>query len=187
MGKLYLAFFFFISLALAAVLPGANSSRLGSWARRLDSVSGKVSTLQFYLHDTISGNSPSAVQVVKPVDTGKSSTRFGAIFMADDPLTEGPDPSSKLLGRAQGLYGLAGQTQASQLMAMTFYFTGGDYSGSSFGVLGQISPTSPVSEIPVTGGTGLFRSASGYAIVNTYSVDATSRDAVLGYNVTVHH
>lgn len=45
--------------------------------------------------------------------------------MIDDPLTEGPELSSKLLGRAQGFYGSASQKDAGPLMAMNFAFLQG--------------------------------------------------------------
>ncbi|KAI8026367.1 Dirigent protein 2 [Camellia lanceoleosa] len=39
-------------------------------------------------------------RVAQAVTTNNSLTLFDLVAMADDPLTEGPDPSSKLVGRA---------------------------------------------------------------------------------------
>ncbi|KAF5752025.1 dirigent protein 23-like [Tripterygium wilfordii] len=105
--------------------------------------------------------------------------------MADDPLTVRPDPNSKLVGRAQGLYGSAGQTIISLIMDMSLIFTDGCYNGSSLSISGINRALNPVREIPIVGGTGIFRMARGFAIASTYSFNVTSGDAIVGYNVTV--
>lgn len=94
-------------LLMITILPlAAHGSRLYSWANRLEeSGKDKVTNLQFYFHDTLSGKNPTAVKVAQAADTDKSPTLFGATFMVDDALTETADPKSKLVGRAQGLYG----------------------------------------------------------------------------------
>ncbi|XP_059649983.1 dirigent protein 23-like [Cornus florida] len=157
-----------------------------NWATRLDSGKEVVTNLQFYFHDTFSGNNPSAIRVAGASNyTDNSLTLFGAVVMADDPLTEGPDPTSKLVGRAQGLYGSAGQKEASLIMAMNYGFTDGIYNGSSISILGLNSAMQPVRELAIVGGTGLFRMARGYAIVQTYFYDPTTGDAIVGYNVSI--
>ena len=147
----------------------------------------KVTNLQFYFHDTLSGKNPPAVRVAQAPETDKSPTLFGAILMADDPLTETHDPQSKLVGRAQGLYGSAGQHELGLIMAMSFSFTEGVYNGSSISILGRNSAMSPVREMPVVGGTGFFRMARGYALAQTHWLDPLTGDAIVGYNVTVVH
>ncbi|PKI30977.1 hypothetical protein CRG98_048632, partial [Punica granatum] len=57
--------------------------------------------------------------------------------MIDNALTLGPDPSSKLVGRAQGFYAQTAQDQVDLLMAMNFTFVEGKYNGSSITVLGR--------------------------------------------------
>ncbi|KAM5550003.1 dirigent protein 23-like [Rosa sericea] len=145
-----------------------------------------VTNLQFYFHDTVSGKNPSAVRVAQAANTDKSPTLFGALLMADDPLTETPDPNSKLVGRAQGLYGSSGQQEFGLIMAMSFAFTDGAFNGSSVSIFGKNPALHPVRELPVVGGTGVFRLARGYAIAKTYRFDTTG-DAIVGYNVTVTH
>ncbi|KAK3028671.1 hypothetical protein RJ639_037851 [Escallonia herrerae] len=156
-----------------------------SWATRDDSGDEVVTNLKFYFHDTLSGKSPSAVRVAQASDTDKSPTLFGALMMVDDPLTEGPDMSSKHVGRARGIYGSAGQTDLGLIMALDYGFTDGIYSGSSFSVLGINPAMQHVRELPIISGTGLFRMGRGYAIAQTYSFDPKTGDAVVGYNVTI--
>ncbi|XVE93809.1 hypothetical protein REPUB_Repub01dG0227100 [Reevesia pubescens] len=173
-------------ISLVAAMPWAQSFRVESWASKLETKQETVTNLQFYFHDIISGKNPSAIRVAQASDTEKSPTLFGALLMADDPLTESPDPNSKLLGRAHGLYGSAGQTELGLIMAMSFCFTDGIYNGSSISILGKNSALSPVREMPIVGGTGLFRLARGYALAKTHWFDTTG-NAIVGYNVTIIH
>ncbi|XP_058088117.1 dirigent protein 22-like [Magnolia sinica] len=147
----------------------------------------KISHLNFYFHDILSGPKPTAVPVAAAASTKKSPTFFGAVVMTDDPLTETPDPKSKLFGRAQGFYAFASQEDLSLLMAMTFAFVDGEYNGSSLGILGRNTVLSKVREMPVVGGSGLFRFARGYAQAHTHAFNVTSGDAVVEYNVRVIH
>ncbi|KAK3028669.1 hypothetical protein RJ639_037849 [Escallonia herrerae] len=156
-----------------------------SWATRDDSGDEVVTNLRFYFHDTLGGRSPSAVRVAQASDTDKSPILFGALMMVDDPLTEGPDMNSKLVDRARGLYGSAGQTELGLIMAPNYGFTDGVYSGSSFSVLGINPAVQHVRELPIISGTGLFRMGRGHAIAQTYSFDLKTGDAVVGYNVTI--
>lgn len=171
-----------VTLEMAAV-PGMAQS----WAQKLVTEKETVTNLQFYFHDTLSGKNPTAVRVAQATGTDKSPTLFGVVMMADDPLTETPDPKSKLLGRAQGLYGSACQDELGLIMSMSFGFTDGIYNGSSISLLGSNRAMSPVREMPIVGGTGIFRLARGYAIAKTHWLDLTTGDAIVGYNVTVVH
>ncbi|KAF8377821.1 hypothetical protein HHK36_031206 [Tetracentron sinense] len=147
----------------------------------------KVTHLHFYFHDTVSGKNPSAVRVAQAADSDKSLTLFGVVMMADDPLTEGPEPSSKLVGRAQGLYGSAAHEEFGLIMAMSFGFTDGMYNGSTLCILGRNSASHPVREMPIVGGTSVFRLARGIAVAKIYWYNATTGDAIVEYNVTAIH
>lgn len=139
-----------------------------------------------YWHDIYSGPNPTAVAVVRPPNN-TSPTGFGFISMIDDALTEGPDRNSKLLGRAQGFYGLASQEDVGLLMAMNFVFIQGKYNGSTITIMGRNQVFSKVREMPVIGGSGLFRFARGYVHASTHSFDQKSGDAVVEYNIYVLH
>ncbi|KAM0946401.1 putative dirigent protein [Dioscorea sansibarensis] len=69
--------------------------------------------------------------------------------MIDDPLTETPDLSSKLIGRAQGMYAFASQEEFGLLMAMNIVFVEGEFNGSTLAVLGRNAVFSEVREMPV--------------------------------------
>lgn len=156
-----------------------------NWAQRLDGEKGVVTNLQFYFHDTVTGQNPTAVRVAQASDTSTSLTLFGALMMVDDPLTEGSDPSSKLVGRAQGLYGSAAQSDFGLIMVLNYGFTDGIYNGSSFSVLGLNQAMHQVREMAIDGGTGLFRMARGYASAKTYYMNPLTGNAIVGYNVTL--
>ncbi|KDP44336.1 hypothetical protein JCGZ_19203 [Jatropha curcas] len=146
----------------------------------------KFSHFRFYWHDIYSGPNPSAAVIVKSPTNDISG--FGLISMIDDPLTEKPQLSSKLIGRAQGFYGAASQEHVGALlMVMNFVFLEGKYNGSTLSILGRNKVLSDVREMPVIGGSGLFRFAKGYVQATTYSFNQTSGDAVVEYNVYVFH
>ncbi|KAK9177382.1 hypothetical protein WN944_029404 [Citrus x changshan-huyou] len=176
-----------VVLLLISRLVAAAAIQTVTWATRLKSAKETTTNLQFYFHDTLSGKNPSAVRIAQAIDTDKSRTLFGIVMMADDPLTETPDPQSKLVGRAQGLYGSACQDQLSLIMSMSFVFVDGPYNGSSISLLGNNRAMNPVREMPIVGGTGFFRLARGYAVAQTHWMDFKTGDAIVGYNVTVVH
>ncbi|TKY62511.1 Dirigent protein 21 [Spatholobus suberectus] len=147
----------------------------------------KLSHLHFYFHDIVSGPKPTAVRVAEAHVTNTSSTLFGLIVMADDPLTAGPEPGSRLVGKAQGIYGSAAQDETGLLMVMNFAFTEGKYNGSTLSLLGRNTVFSAVREMPIVGGSGAFRFARGYAQAKTHTFDIKTGDAVVEYNVYVFH
>uniref|UniRef100_A0A6N2N5X3 Dirigent protein n=1 Tax=Salix viminalis TaxID=40686 RepID=A0A6N2N5X3_SALVM len=147
----------------------------------------KLSHLHFYFHDIVSGKNPTAVQIARADMTNTSSTGFGLVAMIDDPLTMRPELSSKLVGRAQGIYASASQNDLGLLMTMNFAFMEGKYNGSTLSVLGRNSVMSTVREMPIVGGSGLFRFARGYAQASTHKFDIKTGDAVVEYNVYVFH
>ncbi|XP_021774404.1 dirigent protein 22-like [Chenopodium quinoa] len=146
----------------------------------------KLTKLRFYFHDIPNGNNPTAVIIARPAN--QTTIGFGTLVMIDDPLTEGPELSSKLVGRAQGLYGESSQGKSgSLLMTITLSFTQGKYNGSSISILGRYRVAEPVREMPIVGGTGVFRLARGYALAKTYRYDVKTGAAISEYNLLVLH
>lgn len=149
----------------------------------------KVTRIQFYMHDVPSGPNPTAVRVAGRSNFSSSdpiAASFGSIYVMDNPLTVMPDPNSTVLGRAQGIYAMSSQhDEFSLLMTLTYGFISGPYNGSTFSVVGRNPVMREVREMPIVGGTGIFRLARGYCFAQTRSMNGM--DAVIGYNVTVMH
>ncbi|GMH28378.1 hypothetical protein Nepgr_030221 [Nepenthes gracilis] len=72
-------------------------------------------------------------------------------------------------------------------MVLNFAFMEGKYNGSSLSMLGRNAALSGVREMPIVGGSGLFRFARGYAKAKTHTFDVRSGDAVVEYDVYVFH
>ncbi|XP_073013306.1 dirigent protein 23-like [Typha latifolia] len=142
--------------------------------------------LHFYMHDTLSGRSPTAIRsVVGPVALPSMPFNFGDLYMIDDPLTRGPSPSSEILGRAQGFYSFASLSDQSLLLAVNLVLDSGEYNGSTLTVLGRDRILDPVRELPVVGGTGAFRMTRGYVLLKTNWLNQTTGDAVVEMDVHV--
>ncbi|OVA06298.1 Plant disease resistance response protein [Macleaya cordata] len=112
----------------------------------------KVTRLHFYFHDIAGGDNPTAVRVAEAPTTNQSSTMFGSLMMVGDPLTEGPEITSKLVGRAQGLYGSAGQKEPALIMALSYVFTDAKFNGSTFNIVGRKPYTKRARELSIVGG-----------------------------------
>ena len=147
----------------------------------------KLSHFHFYFHDILGGPKPTAVRVASAPITNTSATFFGSVVVMDNPLTVGPEFNSKLVGRAQGIYASASQTEVGLLMVLNLAFTQGKYNGSALSILGRNPIFSTVREMPIVGGSGVFRFARGYAQAKTHSLDFNTGDAVVEYNVYVFH
>ncbi|CAI0402723.1 unnamed protein product [Linum tenue] len=165
-----------LSLSLAISLAKPDGRRFSRTLRPQKLGKEKLSHFRIYFHDIVSGRNPTAVRVAQAATTNVSRTAFGMVTMMDNPLTVGPRLSSKLVGRAQGIYASASQTELSFLMVLNFAFTEG-----------RNNVFSGVREMPVVGGSGLFRFARGYARATTHEVNFNTGDAVVKYNVYVFH
>jgi hypothetical protein len=182
---------FFLLHSFSATLVSGAGEEKGFRApldRKLHKVKKEqLSNFNFFFHDILSGRNPTAVPIVPP-PSNTSKTGFGSIVMIDDPLTLGPELSSKTIGKAQGFYGSASQEEFALLMVMNFAFTEGKYNGSTLSIFGRNpGATSKVREFPVIGGSGLFRFARGYALATTHELNLTSGDAIIEYNLYVLH
>ncbi|CAI9774462.1 unnamed protein product [Fraxinus pennsylvanica] len=156
-------------------------------AKMLGSLKEKLTHFRVYWHDILSGKKPTSVRIVKPPSNVPASSGFGMISMIDNPLTIGPDLNSTMVGRAQGFYALASQEELGLLMTMNFVFIEGKYNGSTITVMGRNAVFNKVREMPVIGGSGLFRFARGYVQARTQMFDLKTGDATVEYNVYVLH
>ncbi|TYJ19955.1 hypothetical protein E1A91_A09G227300v1 [Gossypium mustelinum] len=178
-------FFHFTLLFFSATSSGSFSNILSP--KKFGLKREKLTHLHFYFHDIVSSRNPTAIPVPSSASTNKSHTGFGVVMMADDPLTAAPDPNSKLVGKAQGIYASAAQDEVGLLMVMNLAFMEGKYNGSSLSLLGRNTVFSRVREMPIVGGSGLFRFARGYAQAKTQTLDLKTGNAVVEYNVYVFH
>ncbi|KAI3826336.1 hypothetical protein L1987_00383 [Smallanthus sonchifolius] len=179
----------FFTLFIFSSLLQAQSQQ---FSRKLSSTSlgfkkEKLSHLHFYLQETVHGDHATAVRVAEAPTTNTSRTSFGVIAIIDDPLTVGPEPTSKIVGRAQGMYASASLSESRLLMALNYVFVEGKYNGSTLSILGSNSVFSKVREMPIVGGSGLFRFARGYALAKTYFFNLSNGDTIVEYNVYVIH
>lgn len=107
--------------------------------------------------------------------------------MMDDPLTVSPELNSTIVGRAQGIFASASRSEVGYLMVLTFAFTHGKFNGSTLSILGRNTIMSDIREMPIVGGSGLFRFARGYAQAHTHTLNLKVRAAIVEYNVYVFH
>ncbi|KAL2320895.1 hypothetical protein Fmac_029864 [Flemingia macrophylla] len=148
----------------------------------------KFTHLHFYFHDVVFGPNPTTVIVAEPNGKVNDSVPFGSVVAIEDPLTTGPERDSKEVGKAQGVYASISQEDVGFLMVITMSFTDGEFNGSAISVLGRnMILTEPVREMPIVGGTGAFRFARGYTRARFYSVNYTTLDAVVEYDVFINH
>lgn len=149
----------------------------------------KFTHLHFYFHDTTEGKNPTVLTVAgAPNATRNTTTFFGDVVAMDDPLTVGPEISSKLIGRAQGIYTYTSQSEISMLVINNYIFLDGIYNGSTISVLGRNAIYTGVREMPIIGGTGVFRFARGYVQAKTYKFEPKiSLDAIVEYDAYIFH
>ncbi|KAL3679150.1 hypothetical protein R1sor_022106 [Riccia sorocarpa] len=128
----------------------------------------------FYLHDNLDTRpGASAVTVVPPVQSMDGIPNlhgFGAIAVFDDAMTEGPDPSSQSIGRGRGFYVFNAMVDngASLEFVWTAVFNDASgFGGSTISFKGYDKIDDEEREIAITGGTGKFRLARGWATIRT--------------------
>ncbi|KAL2460041.1 Dirigent protein 21 [Abeliophyllum distichum] len=146
-----------------------------------------VTRLHFYIQDALGGPNATVWEVSKSIITSISPTSFGQVRVLDDLITVGPDRNSSKLGWAQGLITFADMKESALNMNINLVFTAGKYNGSTLCILGRNPILNKNRELPVVGGTGVFRMARGYSISNTYSYDSVLNYGVLEYTVYVAH
>ncbi|KAJ8547140.1 hypothetical protein K7X08_010726 [Anisodus acutangulus] len=91
---------------------------------------------------------------------------FGTITVIDDYMTLSPELGTQILGKAQGVYVASSADGSTQMMAFTAMFEGGEY-GDSLNFFGVFRIGSTMSRISVTGGTGKFKNACGFAEIRS--------------------
>ncbi|XWS22480.1 hypothetical protein CRYUN_Cryun29cG0038500 [Craigia yunnanensis] len=144
--------------------------------------------MSLYFQDNSSGGPNSTVLPVVGLP-GKlwTFTQFGTIYVTDDPITEGPDPTSATVGRGQGIFVTASLDGLYAHVSFSIVFTNEAYNGSTIQIEGSSKQLEAVRELAVVSGTGKFRYARGYVTFETYYLDISTSYSVLRCNVTVRH
>ncbi|XP_073148334.1 dirigent protein 22-like [Henckelia pumila] len=164
---------------------GINNNNEHQWPQNVCQGKERVHKLHFYIQDVLDGPNATVWEVARSTITSGSPTSFGQVTVIDDTITSGPEPTSNELGRSQGLITFTGMQELAGSMNWNLVFTAGKYKGSTLCVLGRKSKSGKYHEMPVVGGTGLFRMARGYSISNTYSFNPNTRYGVYEYTVYV--
>ncbi|KAG0530266.1 hypothetical protein BDA96_05G171200 [Sorghum bicolor] len=150
---------------------------------------GKLIHLHFYFHEVRAG-APNATVVSVVSLNNKSAGAFGDVKVLDNELREGPDPESRLIGRAQGFGVNASLDGSSYFSAIDFVFSGddGEYSGSTVSAQGRFDPTGRrTDERSIVGGTGKLRFARGYMTSRILSSTNSYLVAVFDMYLTLAH
>ncbi|KAL0316980.1 UNVERIFIED_CONTAM: Dirigent protein 2 [Sesamum angustifolium] len=164
-----------------------NPKPVDEWFHSLDQAKETRTKLHFYFQDVLGGESPTVWKVAESAITSTSATTFGKINMVDDLLTAGPEPCSEVVGRAQGTIGFADLHNTAIHMGLNIVFTEGKYKGSTISVVGRNPIFEKDRELPIVGGTGVFRMARGIAVSNTHSFDVNTNYGVLEYTLYITH
>lgn len=147
----------------------------------------KKTNLTLYVHDCLSGDDTSAVTVAGKDGHTTNAFQFGTLVAVDDPVTEGPDRTSKEIGRAQGMY-INSQLDGKGLhMVFSVVFTDGVYKGSTLEIQGADIFAKNEREFSVVSGTGYFRFVKGYGIMTTEMEDIPNLSAIIKLDVSVKH
>lgn len=179
----------------AILMPGSEGSVNGpqslssveDWFENLGELKQVKTKLHFYFQDVLSGENPTVWNVAEAQVTASSPTSFGQIKMVDDLLTSGPEADSTFIGRAQGTIGNADLHDTAIQMGLNIVFTEGKYNGSTISILGRNAIFHKDRELPIVGGTGVFRMARGIAVSNTHSYDVEASYGVLEYTLYIVH
>ncbi|CAK9315549.1 unnamed protein product [Citrullus colocynthis] len=173
-----MATYFTSKVSLALILTTAAISAATAGNSKL-----KQTNLILYLQDFANGPNPTFIPVAGVAGKPWNFTQFGTIFVTDNPITARPDPNSKVLGRAQGIYTVAAADGRNLLVVLTLALV----DGSSIAIQGTSRQFESVTELGVVSGTGKFRFARGFAVGKNVVIDIPNGYTLVQFNVTVKH
>ncbi|MBA0700908.1 hypothetical protein Goari_022586, partial [Gossypium aridum] len=116
-----------------------------------------------------------------------SFTQFKTLFVSDDLITQGPELTSPVVGRGQGIYMPMSLDGVNAYVSFSLVFTNKAYSGSTIHVQGSSNQLLVVSEYNVVFETGKFRYATGYITFETLSFDPSTFYSLAGANISIRH
>ncbi|KMZ58300.1 Disease resistance-responsive (dirigent-like protein) familyprotein [Zostera marina] len=143
--------------------------------------------LRVYWHENFTGPNPTSVVIAEAPSTNSSATQFGRTYTFDNPLTLDPVSTVDVVGRAQGLYAFTSKEEMAFTLTLNVLFTEEKYNGSTILVYGRVNVDNTVKEIPIVGGSGVFKYATGYSSVQRTSFDPATFNNVIKYDLFVNH
>ncbi|KAF7851054.1 hypothetical protein BT93_L4677 [Corymbia citriodora subsp. variegata] len=147
----------------------------------------KETKLVFHMFDWGTGLNITNVPVAGVPGKPWSGLGFGTIYAIDDKLTESYDRNSTEVGRARGVYVQSALDSIDLHLLMSLVFTNQEFNGSTLEIQGSDPAKNKYREVSVVSGTGKFRFARGYAILETLFLDLVKFNAIIRWNVTVYH
>ncbi|KAM0024395.1 putative dirigent protein [Helianthus debilis subsp. tardiflorus] len=157
------------------------------WAYTYPKNKYKQTNLVLYVHDNHTGDDKSAMTIAGKDGPTTSIMHFGTLLAHDAPVTLGPDPRSKEVGRAQGMY-INSQLDGKALyMIFSIMFNDEDYKNSTLEIQGADPFVLKEREFSVVSGTGYFRFVRGYGIMTTEFLDIQNKRGIIKLNITVRH
>lgn len=101
-----------------------------------------------------------------------NDSSFGEVGALDDELRAGPNTTSRIIGRYRGVFvgtDLADDEDYESAVTIVFE-AGSEHRGSTMSLQGQYRfPGEDTVERAIVGGTGKFRMAQGYSLLNVVS------------------
>ncbi|XVF01106.1 hypothetical protein REPUB_Repub04eG0059700 [Reevesia pubescens] len=176
-----------VSLILLLLAAEGISLAMFPLSAKADDHQLRETKMTMYFQDNSSGPNSTVRQVTGLAGKLWSLTQFGTLYVIDDPITEGPNPTSAIVGRGQGMFITTSLNGLNVHVSFSIVFTNKAYNGSTILIEGNSKQFEAVRELAVVSGTGKFRYARGYATFENYSLDRSISYAVICCNVTVRH
>lgn len=124
--------------------------------------------IKFYVHDNLLQKEGNTAHIIAGPGGNITHLQQGSLVAINDLITEGPDPRSKKLGNAQGVYLVSAFFPELPHIHQQFTSVFTDKWNGTIAYQGDDGNLLlPVREIAVVGGTGQFRSASGHCFIRT--------------------
>ncbi|RWR96124.1 dirigent protein 11-like protein [Cinnamomum micranthum f. kanehirae] len=147
----------------------------------------KETHMSFYMHDLVGGRVTTGLAVAGTNGSKSNVLSFGTVTVLDNKLTERFHPRSSQVGRAQGIYVGSALNGQSLHFVFSIIFTNRRYNGSTLEIQGADRLELSKREVSVVSGTGLFRFARGFAVIERAFFDPVTLNAVLKFDVTLRH
>ena len=150
----------------------------------------KETNMVFYMHDIVIGTNITAIPVAgvpTPIPKGYNFLKLGMIVAIDDKLTAAYEWDSPQVGRARGSYVNSALDGSDLHFTMSVWFTNKEYNGSTLEIQGSDRLLQKYREVSVVSGTGKFRFARGFAVLETVYLDLVDLYGIIRWNVTLLH